>query len=194
MTTATHKDKALVTSILMSAFLNDTEGNSLNFLIQGEKNRKKRVQILFDYIIQRALLTGEIYISENKKGVIIVTRSVNKSNSLLLAYLKLKVMFLSIGFKHIPRIAKRQKILDRYHVEKNYVYPEAMAAHTSVRGKGTCVRMIIKLLKENAGTNQTIYTETTTEENLKIYKKFGFEVIGETDELGFTLYFLKNVV
>jgi len=191
MRTATEEDKALISRILMSAFLNDREGNSLNFLVQGEKNRKKRVQILFDYIIQKSLLTGEIYLSSNLKGVILVNRSMNKSYSPLLAYYKLRVVFLSIGLKNIPRITKRQKILDSFHTEKDYIYPEAMAAHSSIRGQGTCVRMIVNLLKENAGTNQIIYTETTTKENLKIYSKFGFEVIGESNELGFPLYFLR---
>jgi len=190
MRIATKHDKNLVVDILMSAFIEIKEGNSLNYFISGEKNREKRARHLFNFLFDRSIITGEIYISNNEKGCILVDRSSKNKNSFTLFLKKIKTIFLSIGFRNIPRIIKRQNLLNKFHLDTNYAYPTAMAAHKSAHGKGTCVRMIMELLKTYKGEPITIYTETTTNENLKIYQKFGFEVIGQSDELGFTMYFL----
>jgi len=190
MRRATKIDKALVVDILMSAFIDIKEGNSLNYFIKGEHNREKRAEHLFNYLFDKSIITGEIYIASNEKGCILVDRSSKKQYSLGLFLKKLRTVYLSIGFLNIPRILQRQKLIDRFHTDKNHVYPSAMAAHSSVNGKGTCVRMIMELLKTYNDEPITIYTETSTQENLNIYKRFGFEVKGESDELGFKIYFL----
>ncbi len=175
----------------MSAFLHETAGNSLNYFIDNGRNREKKVQALFEFLFYKSLKEGEIYISKNEKGVIMVERSEKKSFSLFLFLKKLIVIFYCFGFMNLSKISKRQKLLEQFHNVKPFVHPVAMAAHESVKGQGTCVRMILQLLKENKGSGQTVYTETTTEENLKIYRNFGFKVIGKSDELGFPMYFLK---
>jgi len=195
MRIAKREDKGLVVSILMSAFLEIKEGNSLNYFIRGEKNREKRAKHLFEFIFDRSLHTGEVYISKNEKGCILVERSAKQKFSYSLLLKKLRATYLSIGFKNIPRILKRERLLHQFHTDENFVHPSAMAAHSSINGSGTCVRMIKELLKTHKGEPITIYTETTTLDNLKIYEKFGFRVIGESIELGFPMYFLaKRVV
>lgn len=190
MRRASKKDKNLVVDILMSAFKDVKEGNSLNYFIRGERNREKRAEHVFNYLFDKSMITGEIYLASNEKGCILVDRSLNNQRSILLFLKKLRTIYMSIGFKNVPRIIRRQKLLDSFHTEKRFIYPTAMAAHTSVCGQGTCVRMIMELLNFYDGEPITIYTETTTQENLNIYKKFGFRVIGESDALGFNLYFL----
>lgn len=190
MRRATKIDKTLVVDILISAFIDIKEGNSLNYFIKGEHNREKRAEYLFNYLFDKSLITGEIYIADNEKGCILVDRSSKNKYSLGLFLKKIRTVYRSIGIKNVPRILKRQKLIDSFHTDKKYVYPSAMAAHSSVNGRGTCVRMIMELLKTYNDEPITIYTETATQENLNIYKRFGFEVKGESDELGFKIYFL----
>ncbi len=190
MRRAVKSDKKLVVDILLSAFMDITDGNSLNYFIRGEHNREERAKHLFNYLFDRSIITGEIYIASNEMGCILVDRSPNKKYSLKLFLKKLKTVYHSIGFLNIPRIVQRQKLIDSFHTDKFHVYPSAMAAHSSVNGKGTCVRMIMELLKTYDDEPITIYTETTTEENLAIYKKFGFNIIGESEKLGFKIFFL----
>ena len=194
MRKAAKEDKKLVVDILMSAFLDIKEGNSLNYFIRGEHNRESRAKHLFSFLFDKSMIRGEIYISSNELGCILVDRSENNSGIIKLFLKKIRTIYLSIGFKNVPRILKRQKLINRFHTEKRHVYPTAMAAHQSVNGKGTCVRMIMELLKNYNGEPITIYTETTTQDNLDIYERFGFKVIGKSDELGFSIYFLALYV
>lgn len=194
MRKANSSDKKLVVDILMSAFLDIQTGNSLNYFIKGKLNRTSRIKILFGYLFEKSLIKGDIYISDNELGCILLDRYPNTKFSFNLLMSKMRTVLTAVGVIHIPRIIKRQHLLDQFHAEKSYIYPTAMAAHSSVSGKGTCVRMIRELLSSYNGEAITIYTETTTKENLDIYKKFGFEIIGESKELGFTMYFLKLIL
>ncbi len=188
---AQKEDRELVVDILMSAFLDLDEGNSLNYFIRGEKNRPRRVKTLFKFLFDKSLKTGEIYLSDNEKGCILVDKSYKNQYSFLLFLKKLRTIFLSIGLRSVPRITKRQRLLDKNHNEKRYVYPTAMGVHKSIKDKGTCVRMIHELIRTYDDGPMTVYTETTTKQNLRIYRRFGFKVHSESNELGFKMYFLS---
>lgn len=191
MRLAKKKDKELVVDILISAFYDLEEGNSMSYFIQGEKNRHYRVKKLLEFLFDKSLRTGDIYLSDNEKGCILIDKSYKNPYSIVVFLKKLKTIFLSIGVSNIPKILKRQKLLDKHHKEKRFAYPTIMGVDKSIKGKGTCVRMIMELLKNYDEGPMTVYTETTTKENLRIYERFGFKVIGESSELGFPMYFLE---
>lgn len=67
-----------------------------------------------------------------------------------------------------------------------------MAVEKDYQGKGTGVRLIKEALAHYKDNDLPVIIETTTDANLKLYKNFGFEIIKETHELDYPLYFLKR--
>ncbi len=72
MTKASSKDKDLIVDILVSAFSPYKEENSINLIVKQDKKRIKRMRILMGYLFEKAILFGEIFISDNKNACLLI--------------------------------------------------------------------------------------------------------------------------
>ena len=57
--------KELIVEILVSAFIDLEEDNSINYIVGNGKDRVSRMQALMGYLFEKSLLFGEIHISTN---------------------------------------------------------------------------------------------------------------------------------
>lgn len=60
------------------------------------------------------------------------------------------------------------------------------------QGKGTGVRLIKEVFAYYKDNKLPCFIETTTESNLKLYKKFGFKIVKESYDLNYPLFFLRK--
>ncbi|UGU15387.1 GNAT family N-acetyltransferase [Sinomicrobium kalidii] len=192
MRKAIKEDKDLVVGILCSAFKPIKIPNSINFVVKQDKHRNHRLKILMEYMFYNALKFGDILISDNEKGVILLQYHRKKMLTFNTVFWDIKLAFCCIGIENVYKVLKRENALKKYHPKEPHIHPWIMAVKSEHWGRGTGVRLIQEAFEYYKDNDLPIIIETTTNSNLKLYKKFGFKIIKETHELDYPLYFLKR--
>lgn len=192
MRKAIEKDKKLVVSILCSAFEPVRIPNSINFVVKQDKHRSRRIKVLMEYMFNNALKFGGILISDNERGVILLQYPHKKKLTFNTVFWDIRLAFCCIGIENVYKVLKRENALKKYHSKEPHIHPWIMAVENNYQGRGTGVRLIREAFEYYKSNELPIIIETTTDANLKLYKNFGFEIIKETYELDYPLYFLKR--
>ena len=189
MRIAEKKDKIQVVNILTSAFIDVLIPNSINFVVKNDAKRPERLRSLMEFQFDMAIDLGYIFISDDSKGCILY---INKWKSTLKRIiLEIKLLFTVIGIENIFQVLKREKLINSYHPKEDFRHLWLMGVSPEAQGTGIGSTLLQETL--NFYNGKLIYLETTTQENLKFYKKNGFTIFHETFELDYPLYFLKYV-
>ena len=61
-----------MSEILVFAFLPLKEKNAINLVVKQDKKRKQRTYILMEYLFERAINFGEVFISDNNKACVLL--------------------------------------------------------------------------------------------------------------------------
>lgn len=191
MIIATLQDKKHVVDILCSAFEPITEPNSINYIVKQDKHRSKRMRVLMEFIFDNCMDFGEVLLSNNRNACILMTFPHTEK----LTFKKIKglvrVALKCTGLKNAIKVLQRQAQLKKHHISEAYIHPTIMGAKNEVHGFGIGVRLIKQLIDHYEGNELPVIIQTTTDQNLKIYKRFGFEVFKKVDLKDFPLYFLR---
>ncbi len=192
MIKASKTHKKLVVDILVSAFKDVPEENSINFLVGNGKNRIKRMQYLMGYLFDCAMLFGEVYITENKKSCLLLSFSDKEKMSLTSIFLDLKVLFQCIGVFNSYELYKRQKLIKRHYPKnENYIKPVIMGSLNNAYGSGSAARLVISVMRKYKENKKPVIVDTVSEYNINLYKKFGFRVVKIEESLGFPITLLR---
>ena len=192
MIKATPKHKQLVVDILVSAFKDVEEENSINFLVGEGEGRIKRMQYLMGYLFDCSMLFGEVYLTENKKSCLLLSFSDKERVNLKSIYLDLKVLFQCIGVQNSFELYRRQKIIKQHYPKnENYIKPVIMGSLNDAYGSGSAARLVISVMKKYKENKKPVIVDTVSEYNINLYKKFGFKVIKIEESLGFPITLLR---
>lgn len=121
MKKATYKDKSLVIKILCSAFNPIRIPNSINFVVKQDKHRSKRMRVLMAYMFYNALKYGDILISDNEKGVILLQYPHRKKLTFGTILWDIKLAFCCIGIENVYKVLKRESTLKKYHSKEPHI-------------------------------------------------------------------------
>ncbi len=191
MKKANYSDKAIIVSILHSAFEPIREANSINFIVKQDKKRSQRIKLLMEYLFEDCFRFGEVLISNNKEACILLKYPHTQKPTFKNLYWQLKLATGCIGLLNVPKVLKRQAILKKHHIKSPYIHPVIMGARNEINGLGIGVRLIIQLIDKYSKNELPVIIETTTDQNLRIYKRFGFNVFKKIQTKDFPLYFLR---
>lgn len=189
MIKAQKKDRETAIEILTKAFIDVLIPNSINFVVKKDANREKRLRLLMGYQFDIAIMLGVVYFSNDKKGCILYIHK--WKNSLTRILLEIKLLFFVIGIENLFKVLKRENLIKLFHPKSNFIHLWLMGVVPEHQGSGIGSKLLQETLQGYKG--KLVYLETTTNENLKFYKKNGFNVFHETLELDYPLYFLQNV-
>ena len=191
MIKATYADKDYVVDILHSAFEPITSPNSINFIVKQDQKRSKRIRVLMEFLFEDSMASGEVLLSSNRNACILVKYPHMEKMSWNWLTWQFKLAFQVIGFNNIFKILKRLAEIKKHHIKEPYIHPVIMGAKSDVNGRGIGVRLIRQLIDHYPDNKLPIIIETTTDENLRIYNRFGFEVFKKIETKDFPLYFLR---
>lgn len=192
MIKATSADKKRIAEILHSAFEPIHESNSINFIVKQDRKRSERIYLLMEYLVEHCMDFGEVLISNNRSACILLKYPHTEKRTLKEIFWQIKLAFRCIGLKNVPKVLKRQATLKKHHIKTPYIHPVIMGAYNEVNGLGIGIRLIKQLIKEYGDNNELpVIIETTTDQNLRIYQRFGFKVFKEIQTKDFPLYFLR---
>ena len=103
----------------------------------------------------------------------------------------IKLAIQCIGITNVPKVLKRQRLVQQNHPKENYIAPMIFGVLPDVKGKMTAARLILQVLEKYKGNELPVIIDTVSDYNLKLYQKFGFEIFKKENSLGFPVYFLR---
>lgn len=153
-------------------------------IIPDEKQRKEILPHLFRFLIKYGIKYGEVHVpSPNIEGVAIWLPSdkikISNFSSLLCGGIPL---FFSMNKETRNRFDIVEEAMQKKHFElmkEKHMYLSMMGIDNTLQGKGHGKAVIKEMLDRCAANKTPIYLETQTEENVKIYKSYGFKVKDE---------------
>lgn len=184
-----HKD--LVLDILTSAFIPKKENNSINLVVKQDKNRVERMHILMGYLFDRAMLFGEVFISDNKKACLLLNYPHKEKVTFKTIQLDLQLTVQCIGIERVFKVLKRQRVARRNYPKEKHIKPMILGVKKEINGRGSAARLIIEVKKHYADNQLPVVIDAASENNVKLYKKFGFRVVNKEEALGFPIYYLR---
>lgn len=191
MIRASKKDKETIVNLLWSTFIELEFPNSINFVVKQDQKRSTRLRYLMEYQYNVALKYGEIWLSDDKEGCILLLFPEKKGFSLSLLLWEIKLALCCIGLENVTKVLKRESQLKKKHPKVPFIYFWLMAVNPEAQGTGIGQKLLSEVLEKYKNSNKPFYLETTTKSNLKFYTKNDFIIFDNTDTLNYPLFFLK---
>ena len=191
MIKASYNDKEIVTDILVSAFKHYDKGNSINLVVKQDKKRIKRMRVLMSYLFERAMLFGEVYLTDNKKGCLLLKYPHHEKTTLKTIGLDIKLALKCIGIERVYKVLQRQHIAHKNYPKEKHIRPIILGVKQEEIGKGNAARLMLELMQQFKDNDLPVVIDTATEKNVRLYKKLGFKIISKEESLGFPIYFLR---
>lgn len=186
-----HKEKVI--ALLAECF--DTN-KSVNWIVKQDAKREERIRDLMNYSFETCIEAGEIYLTDDEKGVVICSMSDNKLPFLEEALLTAKFVLQVTGVDGIAKALRRERYVTSFHPQDHeFIYLWFIAVDKSMQGQGVGSKIIEEVIDKSNQEDLPIYLETSTERNLRFYNKHGFAVyhVSEEEMFGFKLYFLRRL-
>ncbi len=184
-------DKKLVSEILVSAFSPLKENNSINLVVKQDEKRIERMQVLMEYLFERAIYFGEIFISKSNKACLLLKFPHKEKVTLKTILLDIKLVYQCIGIERIFGVLKRQRIANQNYPKEKHIRPMLIGVKKECKGNGTAARLMIEVKNRFKNNLLPIIIDTASEQNVELYQKFGFKIIKKEESLGFPIYFLR---
>lgn len=187
----THKEKVI--EILSECF---ETNKTVNWIVKQDSKRKERIRDLMDYSFETCLEAGQIYLTDDLTGVIIFSNSDDKLPILEEAYLTIQFVLKVTGIEGIGRALRREEYISQFHPkDEEFIYIWFIGLKKTEQGRGVGSAMLQEVINRSNDEKIPVYLETSNEQNLNFYKKYGFKVyhISPEDMFGFKLYFLRRL-
>ncbi|WP_188930191.1 GNAT family N-acetyltransferase [Puia dinghuensis] len=188
MIRAKHEDKSLVVDILSASF---DQNQSVNYVIQQDRSRKKRISRLMKYSFEYCSLFGEIFLSDDKSACALAILPDRKKTTLKSIFLDIELALSCIGLGNLQKALKREAKIKAVHPTGPFYYLWFIGVRPEAQNRGIGSSLLEEILAESDAIQRPLYLETSTTRNLPWYKKFGFEIHNQLD-FGYTLFCLKR--
>jgi len=168
------------TTVLADAFKEDP----LFKVLFGEavKNSYKYT-LVAKFMIKYCYKYGDVYASSEKfEGIMAITQDEYTCMSLWRMIRSGSIFpFLSIGMKSFMKVASALSPMDevrRKHMKnKSFVYLQIIGVASENQGKGHGGNLLKELIAMTNEAKLPIYLETETESNVRLYERFGFDIL-----------------
>jgi ribosomal protein S18 acetylase RimI-like enzyme len=168
--------------VLARAFQKDP---LLCYYIPGASERRESTHYLWEFVVHYGVLCGEVYAPSSKlEGVAVWFLPESSKENLgkegrsgswkLLSKLGIEtVSRMKTVNKYISSIRKR-------HVPFHHLYLSVIGIDPSFQGRGYASRLIRPMLAQADQWCLPCYLETHDPENIPIYERYGFELVGRS--------------
>ena len=186
MIRADYNDRDRVVDILANSF----DGNeSVNYIIKQDKKRAERIKKLMEYSFDVCYLSGEIFLSDDKKGCTLILIPDKKKTTLKSILLDIKLIVSCIGLANIKKAMARGAKIKKLQPKEPMYYLWFIGVDPIAQNNGRGSDLLREVIKEGVSKGRLICLETSTLKNIPWYEKFGFKIYNKLD-LGYQLFFM----
>ena len=191
MIRAKKEDRSLVVEILLEAFEPLREDNSINFVVKQDAKRKQRMQVLMEYLFDKAMRTGAVFLSNNRASCLLISYAHRDTFSFKKMSSTLNLVFKCIEVRRVQKVLKRQNIVQRNYPDGNYIRPMIFAVKNEYKGTTTAAKLILEVFRDFRNNQLPVIVDTASEKHVELYKKFGLKIYKKEKELGFPIYLMR---
>lgn len=191
MIKANSTDKSTVVDILVSAFAPLHEDNSINLVVKQDKERIERMRILMGYLFERALLFGEVFLSNNHQACLLISYPHKEKTTLETIWWDIKLAIQCIGIERVLKVLKRQLVAKRNYPKEPHIRPMIAGVKENNKGSGTAARLMLEVMAYHKNNRLPVLIDAASPDNARLYQKLGFRIIKKEESLGFPIYFLR---
>ena len=181
----------MVVDILVEAFEPLDYDNSINFVVKQDDRRMQRMHVLMGYLFDKAMRSGEVFLSDNRASCLLITYPHKDKFSMSKLFSTLQLAFQCIGIERVNKVLKRQEIIQRNYPKGEYIRPMIFAVKNEFKGTVTAAKLIMQVFKDFKKNELPIIVDTASEEHVRLYQKFGLKVFKKEEGLGFPIYLLR---
>ena len=191
MVRADFRDRQLVVDILVEAFEPLDDDNSINFVVKQDEKRTERMQVLMGYLFDKAMRSGEVFLSDNRASCLLISYAHKDRLGLAKMLSTLRLAFGCIGIERVGKVLKRQKIVQRNYPNGKYIRPIIFAVRRDYKGTATAAKLILQVFQDFKNNQLPVIVDTASEDHVKLYEKFGLKIFNKEEALGFPIYLLR---
>ncbi|WP_423737379.1 GNAT family N-acetyltransferase [Chitinophaga caseinilytica] len=188
MKRATRADKALVAGILTRSF---AQNRSVLAAVRRHGDAERNIRGLMEYAFDVCIRYGDVLLSDDGNGCALVLYPDRKPENLFTRWLDLRLVWRSIGWKHLPNVKARRKLVQSVRPEVPMAYLWFIGVNPDSRRRGAGRQLLNDVLELARSADRPVYLETSAPENVSWYNKAGFRTYAVTD-VGYTLYYLTT--
>lgn len=188
MKKAQYSDKNVVVDILTQSF--DTN-KSVNSVIKQDGNRVKRIQALMEYSFKMCYTFGEVFLSDDDNACALILFPDKKRTTSSSLFWDLKLVYKSIGLANLNNVLNREAFIKKARPKEPLYYIWFGGVRPDYQNKGIGTSLLSEVLQYSISYKRSAFLETSAEENVSLYQKFGFKIYNELD-LGYKLYMMKR--
>ncbi len=190
MIKANYSNRSTVVDILLKSF---DKNKNVNYVVKQDLKRQDRIKSLMEYTFDSYFEKGEIYLSDENKGAMVLSFPNQHNNGLLKSiWLNLKLIIRAIGIFRVLKVLNWKNEINKHIPNISYIYLEFIGVDPLYQRKGIGGTLLAKAIKRGKELEVPIYLVTSMEENLPFYKSFNFEVIHEL-KLEHNIYIIRKV-
>src|SRR5882672_8773771 len=178
MIKANFKDKDLIVDILAKSF---DDNKSVNYIVKQDKKRAERMRKLMAYSFEICYLFGDVFLSDDKKGCVLIVLPDKKKTTLKSIGLDAGLALSVIGLSNIRKAMAREAQINKLHPKRPIYYLWFIGVDPLAQKKGVGTKLLKEIINEAKFKGRPIYLETSTLKNIPWYEKFGFTVYNKLD-------------
>lgn len=158
---------------------------AIKYIFPDPEERARKFNALLEFDVRYCLRVGELYVtSMNFEGMVMWLPPPPSYFASILSVLRAGLIssFFKVGFKAQSRLSAISKDLQKYRRQEApfpHWYGGWLCVHPDHRGKGYAKILLKTKLDELYRKGIPVYGYTQKQENVKIYEKYGYEVMGE---------------
>ena len=191
MIRASKEDKIEVVNILVEAFEPIMVDSAINLVVKQDDKRIERMKVLMEYLFDKAIRTGEIFLSDNRASCLLITYAHKDKFSFSKLFSTLRLVTKCVGIERVGKVLKRQKIIQRNYPKGRYIRPMIFAAKKEFIGTVTAGKLILQVFRQFKNNEMPVIVDTASEDLVGLYQKFGLKIFKTEEELGFPVYMLR---
>ena len=188
MIKANKKDKDLIMRILTNAF---QDNKSVNYIVKQDRHRIKRISRLMAYSFEYCRLFGEVYLSENRQACALLMYPHRKSTTLRSMILDMQLAVSCVGVTNIGKVLKREAVVKQLHTGIEMCYLWFIGVSPDAQHQGLGSTLLKEIIEQCDTAGMPVYLETSVQQNVPWYEKFGFGIYKELD-LGYQVICMRK--
>jgi ribosomal protein S18 acetylase RimI-like enzyme len=163
----------------------------MHIVAPDEVKRRSAGPWFFETSIKYGMRWGEVSCNDDASAVAVWFPPGQTDISMLrMLWVGMAAMPVKVGFNGMLRFMKALPVTEKLHkaVEGPHWYLMAIGTRTAAQGTGLGSALLEIGTSQADSAGLPCYLETGTESNVAFYSKRGFEVVGQAEVYGFTLY------
>lgn len=189
MIRAAYSDKHIVVDILTKAF---DHNKSVNFVVKQDKNRIRRISELMSYSFEMCFAFGEVFLSPERHACALILFPDEQRTTLKTISWHIELIWKSIGVMNVWKVLKRSTLIKRQYPDEPICHLWFGGVDPSYQRRGVASKWLNELVREDISRNRPLFLETSTQQNLSLYQKLGFQIYQQLEIAGHMLYLMRR--